>query len=54
MVFLIIIAVIIAFVIGYFVIRKAPRKPDEPINNNNDLRSIPPPDARTQPRRPKY
>ena len=52
MVFIILIALIIAFIAGYFIIKKTPHQPDEPVNNNNDLHPIPPVD--TPPRRPKY
>ena len=52
MVFIILISLIIAFIAGYFIIKKTSRQPGEPANNNSDLHPIPPVD--TPPRRPKY
>jgi hypothetical protein len=54
MVFIIFIALIIALVVGYFVIKKTTRQSGEPVNNHPDLKPIAPTDPDTRPRRPKY
>ena len=53
MVFIISIAVIVAFIVGYFVVTKTPRQSGKPVNTNDDLKPVPPP-SRDDNYRPKY
>jgi len=53
MVFIISIALIIAFIVGYLVVTKTSRRSSKPVNTNDDLKPIPP-TGRDENYRPKY
>lgn len=53
MIFIISIALLLAFVAGYLVITKTSRHAGKPVNPNDDLKPVPPP-SRDPDYRPKY